>query len=520
MIHRLMAAMAILAVLAAGLFVPVSAEPIDNPSFQSVWARTDKPVADQWTVRTWMWGPEANSPVLTEPYVQAPTGQRQVQYFDKARMEITNPSGDPNSIWYVTNGLLVVELMTGQKQIGDSTFSPQQPASINVAGDAQDPNGPTYASFAQVRDQSPLAAGSVITQRIDRAGAISDDPSLADAGVTVALVDDVTNHGIAAPFWSFMNSAGSIWTGSEFGWSQLFQDPYFATGRPVVEPSWATVQVGGVAKDVLIQCFERRCLTFTPDNAPEWQVEAGNVGVHYYAWRYELTGETPNVAPPPAPTGTPKDATQSSQLPPAATGSNYFTTLPVGAQLPSEGECVSRVRTHSWEPRPQNDWANYSPGASIAEINGGNGTAQANYAPRVSGNYNGTTDEIIQWASCKWGIEEDVTRAIATWHSWWWQWFTSADGQSVGLMSVHTGVHTGTAPAAVTSTAFNLDYALAWHRSCYDGYFDWIPDEAAGDLWGCAALWFSGSWGDQAGRDYLEGVQLLYNEKVWWEFVP
>jgi hypothetical protein len=28
---------------------------------------------------------------------------------------------------------------------------------------------------------------------------------------------------------------------------------------------------------VLIQCFERRCLTYTPANAPGWQVEMGNV---------------------------------------------------------------------------------------------------------------------------------------------------------------------------------------------------------------------------------------------------
>ena len=45
--------------------------------------------------------------------------------------------------------------------------------------------------------------------------------------------------------------------------------------------------VGGVEHDVLIQCFERRCLTYTPDNVTEWQVEMGNVGQHYYRWRYQ-----------------------------------------------------------------------------------------------------------------------------------------------------------------------------------------------------------------------------------------
>jgi hypothetical protein len=46
------------------------------------------------------------------------------------------------------------------------------------------------------------------------------------------------------------------------------------------------VKVGGQPRDVLVQCFERRCLTYTPDNDPTWQVEAGNVGQHYYIWRY------------------------------------------------------------------------------------------------------------------------------------------------------------------------------------------------------------------------------------------
>jgi hypothetical protein len=38
--------------------------------------------------------------------------------------------------------------------------------------------------------------------------------------------------------------------------------------------------------DVLIQCFQRRCLTYTPSNPDGWRVEAGNIGQHYYAWRY------------------------------------------------------------------------------------------------------------------------------------------------------------------------------------------------------------------------------------------
>ena len=37
---------------------------------------------------------------------------------------------------------------------------------------------------------------------------------------------------------------------------------------------------------MLVQAFERRVLTYTPSNSDGWKVEAGNVGRHYYEWRY------------------------------------------------------------------------------------------------------------------------------------------------------------------------------------------------------------------------------------------
>lgn len=46
------------------------------------------------------------------------------------------------------------------------------------------------------------------------------------------------------------------------------------------------MQVGGKMKTVLVQCFQRRCLTYTPSNPTGWKVEAGNVGQHYFKWRY------------------------------------------------------------------------------------------------------------------------------------------------------------------------------------------------------------------------------------------
>ncbi len=108
--------------------------------------------------------------------------------------------------------------------------------------------------------------------------------------MTIGYVDDVTNHGIAEPFWAFMNSSGVVYQDGGFTNAPLFENAYFATGRPITEPYWANVLVGGTPKLVLVQCFERRCLTYTPDNAPEWRVEMGNIGQHYYEWRYQSGG--------------------------------------------------------------------------------------------------------------------------------------------------------------------------------------------------------------------------------------
>ena len=300
-------------IVLVGVFVaiPTGAAEFADSAFRSTWERTDKPVGDGQAVRTWIWGPEAFTGGLQEPYVEGSladgtTGQRLVQYFDKSRMEITNPQGDTNSIWYVTNGLLVVELVTGRMQVGDNSFQDRSPAAINVAGDANDPNGPQYISFGSVLQAPSQPVGSLLTQRINRAGQVTDDPSLAGQNIQIGSVDTVTNHGIAAPFWDFMNSSGVVYQDGQIVNDALFQTPVFATGRPITEPYWANVLVGGQDHLVLIQCFERRCLTYTPANAPTWRVEMGNIGQHYHSWRYSdpaiatATATTPPTATAPA----------------------------------------------------------------------------------------------------------------------------------------------------------------------------------------------------------------------------
>jgi hypothetical protein len=59
-----------------------------------------------------------------------------------------------------------------------------------------------------------------------------------------------------------------------------------SVGLPLTEPYWIRTNVAGVPNWVLVQAFERRVLTYTPDNPAGWQVEMGNVGRAYYTWRY------------------------------------------------------------------------------------------------------------------------------------------------------------------------------------------------------------------------------------------
>ncbi|MEZ4523634.1 MAG: NHL repeat-containing protein [Thermomicrobiales bacterium] len=316
-----------------GSVLQVGALAPGNEHFQRTWARTDQPVAAGQVSRTWMWGPDGFTGEISETYSESPGGQRTVQYFDKARMEITNPSGDSGSAWYVTNGLLVVELISGRLQAGDSTFESRTPAAVNVAGDADDPAGPTYATFGNLLGASPAAAGVTLTMRLSRSGQVTPDPELAEQGLTVARIDDVTNHSIASPFWDFMTSSGTIWDGTSYVQAPLFENAYFATGRPITEPYWANVKVAGTYQDVLMQCFERRCLTYNPANAPEWRVEAGNVGRHYYDWRYAQPAgtATATTTAPAMPTATSTIAPSPSVTPttsPIASPSASPTTIP------------------------------------------------------------------------------------------------------------------------------------------------------------------------------------------------
>lgn len=281
-----------------------------HDAFQMTRDVLDRPVEAGQTSRTWFWGPEPVTEGLYEPYLESPDNVRLVQYIDKARFELTNPDGDPNSPWFVSTGLLTRELISGSVQVGHATYDQQEPSTIAMAGDPTN-DWPTYAGFERVIDQLYAdMTGETATSVLLPEGVTSYPEAAGDPGVELAQYitydgpDGPAGYNIPAVFWDFMHAPGITWDGIGYGPSAPLMDWLFVMGLPISEPFWVTVELQGDLTWVLVQAFERRVLTYTPSNPDGWQVEMGNVGRHYAEWRY---GDPPPVTPEPpeAPTPTP-----------------------------------------------------------------------------------------------------------------------------------------------------------------------------------------------------------------------
>ena len=245
----------------------------------------------------------------------------------------------------------------------------------------------------------------------------------------------------------------------------------------------------------------------------------------------------------------------------ADAGALHFGTLAPHASLPSDSECASLIAITS-ETVPSN--TSYNSSSAIptsaelcsfhaAPLYSGTFVPTSDFA-LVDGNYSGSTDMIIRWAACKWGIDEDVLRAEAWGESQWLQdaagdWRTT---ESDCTNSVQTSCSTGGTwnawngsgcyqsygifqvklysfnayPEAEDSTAFNADFRAAYARACLNGDINYLasrtpstgyPDYPQGDLsqmlWGCMGDWYSGSWFDSGALTYINDVEsYLYNQ--------
>lgn len=240
----------------------------------------------------------------------------------------------------------------------------------------------------------------------------------------------------------------------------------------------------------------------------------------------------------------------SIYMPPPSASSiaGGFVTLPPATALPGEKECAARVHRSSWEPRPDNTSANHSvPGAQqIAQLApwgpaiGVDAKADA-LRQQITGNFTGTTDEILQWVACKWGIDENIIRAEAVVESNWHQsqrgdyttdhsycppgtWDGSGCYQSYGILQVKWYYFQSTWPMSWSNTAFNAEYIYGVIRTCYEGWTSYLNDRTpvsgypryhAGDVWGCLGRWYSGGWYDQGAIDYINKVKEALASKNW-----
>ncbi len=315
--------------------------PFGSLSFENYWRRTDLVRLN----RSFIWGPTLYLPgtktpaILIEKYNGAPgydgktPNQRIVQYFDKARMEITVPGANRNDPYYVTTGLLVSEMINGAYQISDTETETIGPAAITVAGDFGNGASPTYAALSALRGPVVDTTGFPVNQTIDSVGAVGTSSFGSAYDVVNGYYEPATKHNIARPFSDYLNQYGLVTNSAgQQVKEKLFSPYYFATGFPVTEPYWITpdVPVAGIPRKILVQAFQRRILTYTPENPIGSQVEMGNVGQHYFFWRYYSIPGTP--APDVAPPGVFPD------------GGNAFGCLPpVGSGTVAQ-ICISDVR--------------------------------------------------------------------------------------------------------------------------------------------------------------------------------
>jgi hypothetical protein len=233
---------------------------------------------------------------------------------------------------------------------------------------------------------------------------------------------------------------------------------------------------------------------------------------------------------------------------PVVFGSSHFMILPPGSALASDATCAASVRR-----KPENKGVNAAYNATMGHqhlgddiFSGSDPRANTEIAVRVTGSFTGTTDMILQWAACKWGIDEDVVRAQAALESWWRQsaqgdWGTSADRcppghgpgvddpinhpdecpESWGILQTRFPYESSAWPDVANSTAFEADTAYAIWRACFEGYEVWLNqvdrgrDYAPGDMWGCVGRWYAGRWHTPEAESYITRVKSYLDSRIW-----
>jgi hypothetical protein len=168
------------------------------------------------------------------------------------------------------------------------------------------------------------------------------------------------------------------------------------------------------------------------------------------------------------------------------------------------------------ENRPANKAFNHTTGQRVGPgfFPRGDSPKAKTLASRINGDFTGTTQDILRWAACMWGIDQDIVFAQAAVESWWRQrtlgdWGTNArlcppghglgvDGkpgacpESYGILQNSYPFEKRGWQGIVRSTAMNADAAYAIWRSCYDGYETWLNGGPSGQRYRPGAAWDAG----------------------------
>lgn len=267
----------------AGAPLPI---PIGREGFAQLWARSDMPVAMGAlgpAPRGWVWGPGPISHGMPYSSVYPSGADFFYQYFDKGAMA---------SIWNYPirqlEDLASPRLVVGLIDPAPSAAGQREPCDEAVAGDpaAMNPAAVTYRSlravaYPVVTARAERREGAIVTATLSPSGATGDDPGLARYGVTLGGYDEQLGHNVPEVFLDFLNRRGRIYHEGRLVEGPILGDWVRLVGLPLSEPYWVRAVVAGVERDVLIQPFERRVLTYTPAHALPWRVEFGNVGRHF-----------------------------------------------------------------------------------------------------------------------------------------------------------------------------------------------------------------------------------------------
>ena len=315
-------------------------------------------------------------------------------------------------------------------------------------------------------------------------------------------------------------------------WVNFYVDGTYVASSPPLTLAWNSTSVANGTHTLAVNGYN-----------------SSNALIATEAMNVTVQNGSGSPTPTPAPSGS---ATAKPTASPSSTATPYYSLLPSGSALPSDSTCATGAAGDTFEPVPANATSNNTmPTASdltkyISEATGGEGGAPGSYLVRADGQFTGTTDAILKWASCKWGFDENVTRATAVNETHWIQNHIGdvGNGTSLGILQIKSSDYPSTCEAVASSqdtsdvtnsdcysynsTAFAADYKLAQQRACFEGQVSYLTSDTPSSgyptypngtseqmMWGCVGWWYSGHWYDSGSLSYISQVQGYLSDQTW-----